>query len=145
MATVPHITVRAGNTKCQGDGFLLAGIVWYWVAVYVGGVALCCVHGAVRQNVYGYVCWNRNRAVVIIGGTSGIADCCCVACSVKGSTSWIALFTINSSQPTQTQAHARTVSRNPTIPNLSSPCPAQSHSRPRRTAARGGTLELLLL
>jgi len=106
MVTVPHITAWAGSTKYQADGFLFDEIHRYWVAVDVGGDALCCEHGAVRQNVHGYVCCNRNRAVVIIGGTSGIADCCCVAFSSKGNKSWIALSTVNNSSLKHTHKHA---------------------------------------
>ena len=84
MATVPNLSSSEGRTKYKADGIWFDGIHGYWVAADVGGVALCCNHGAVRHNVHGYVCWNRNRAVVNIGGTSGIADCCFVACILKG-------------------------------------------------------------
>ena len=95
------------------------------------------------------VCWNRNRnrAVVNIGGTSGIADCCCVACSVKGNTRCIAL-SVNYKQfhtDTHTQAHearkhARSAETNNPFPFIALP-----RLVPLFPSPPSGTLHPLLL
>ena len=109
-----------------------------------GRSASCCGLRAMRQNACVCVCWNWNRAG--LGGRVVLqtAACslqlegkCTLDCAVDCKQFHIDTHTHTHSH---TQAHAlkqaRTVSRNQTIPLLSSPCTIQTLSSPHTTTAR---------